>query len=333
MMIDFALEAERSEGKTPREAIYQACLLRFRPIMMTTMAALLGALPLALGSGVGSELRRPLGIAIVGGLIISQMLTLYTTPVIYLYLDRLRLWLKSGRAGGGGAGIATLLLIVALCALLPACSVGPNYVRPPVETPNAYKEISGWKRAEPRDHVSRGAWWKLFNDPELNTLEARVDISNQNVATAEAQYREAVAQVKIARSGYFPTITMGASWTRSSGSTTTTTGSAGTGAVIAGSSTTGTATFGGRRVTTSDYLLPAQMTWELDVWGRVRRLVEEGVASAQASAADLEGVRLSSQALLAQDYFQLRGLDAQQRLLNDAVAAYRRALQITRNEY
>jgi len=91
MMIDFALEAERSGGKSPEEAIYQACLLRFRPIMMTTMAALLGGLPLALGSGVGSELRRPLGISIVGGLIVSQMLTLFTTPVVYLYMDRLRL--------------------------------------------------------------------------------------------------------------------------------------------------------------------------------------------------------------------------------------------------
>ena len=94
MMIDFALEAERQQGKSPQEAIYQACLLRFRPIMMTTMAALLGALPLALGTGVGSELRRPLGIAIVGGLIVSQMLTLYTTPVVYLYLDRARLWFQ-----------------------------------------------------------------------------------------------------------------------------------------------------------------------------------------------------------------------------------------------
>jgi multidrug efflux pump len=100
MMIDFALEAERGLGKSPAEAIYQACVLRFRPIMMTTMAALLGALPLALGRGIGSELRRPLGIAIVGGLIVSQALTLYTTPVVYLYLDRLRLWWARGPAGG-----------------------------------------------------------------------------------------------------------------------------------------------------------------------------------------------------------------------------------------
>ena len=97
MIVDFALEAERNEGKSPAEAIYQACLLRFRPIMMTTMAALLGALPLAVGSGIGYELRRPLGISIVGGLIFSQMLTLFTTPVIYLYMDRMRLWLLNRR--------------------------------------------------------------------------------------------------------------------------------------------------------------------------------------------------------------------------------------------
>jgi multidrug efflux pump subunit AcrB len=96
-MVDFALEAERRSGLSSEEAIYQACVQRFRPILMTTMAALLGALPLALGSGVGSEIRRPLGIAIVGGLIVSQVLTLYTTPVVYLYMDRLRLWITGGR--------------------------------------------------------------------------------------------------------------------------------------------------------------------------------------------------------------------------------------------
>ena len=95
MMIDFALYTEREHGKSPTEAIREACLLRFRPIMMTTMAALLGGLPLALGTGTGSELRRPLGITIVGGLIVSQMLTLFTTPVVYIYIDRLRLWLAS----------------------------------------------------------------------------------------------------------------------------------------------------------------------------------------------------------------------------------------------
>ncbi|HEX2930160.1 MAG TPA: efflux RND transporter permease subunit, partial [Candidatus Binatia bacterium] len=109
MMIDFALEAERTEGKNAAEAIYQACLLRFRPIMMTTMAALLGGLPLALGNGVGSELRRPLGIAIVGGLIFSQMLTLFTTPVVYLYMERCRFYFERLPMPGSAVSPATLL--------------------------------------------------------------------------------------------------------------------------------------------------------------------------------------------------------------------------------
>ncbi len=106
MMIDFALDAERAEGLPPEQSIYQACRLRFRPIMMTTLAALLGALPLALENGSGSELRRPLGIAIVGGLLLSQLITLYTTPVVYLYLDRLGRWVKGGRAAPVGAEAA-----------------------------------------------------------------------------------------------------------------------------------------------------------------------------------------------------------------------------------
>jgi len=99
MMVDFAIVAEREEGKSSRDAIVEACLLRFRPILMTTMAAMLGALPLAVGTGTGSELRRPLGITIIGGLLVSQVLTLYTTPVVYLYFDRMRQWWQRARAG------------------------------------------------------------------------------------------------------------------------------------------------------------------------------------------------------------------------------------------
>src|SRR5262249_22962215 len=103
MMIDFALQAEREHGLSSRDAIYQACLLRFRPIMMTTMAAIFGAIPLAVSAGDGAELRHPLGISIIGGLIVSQALTLYTPPVIYLYLDRFRLWCQDRLRRAGGA--------------------------------------------------------------------------------------------------------------------------------------------------------------------------------------------------------------------------------------
>jgi multidrug efflux pump len=111
MMIDFAIFAERTRGLPPEQAIFEACLLRFRPIMMTTSAALLGALPLAIGLGEGSELRRPLGIAIVGGLILSQLLTLYTTPVVYLYLDRFSLWLRGLRGGRARHGLPDIPLV------------------------------------------------------------------------------------------------------------------------------------------------------------------------------------------------------------------------------
>ncbi|MNT28905.1 Multidrug resistance protein MdtC [compost metagenome] len=103
MMVDFALDAERNQGMAPRDAIFQACLTRFRPIMMTTMAAIFGALPLVVATGAGVEMRQPLGITIVGGLVLSQILTLYTTPVVYLYLDRFRLWAARRRAPQGGA--------------------------------------------------------------------------------------------------------------------------------------------------------------------------------------------------------------------------------------
>ena len=177
MMIDFALEAERSEGKTPREAIYQACLLRFRPILMTTMAALLGALPLMLGTGVGSELRHPLGLTMVGGLIVSQVLTLFTTPVIYLAFDRMARRVKGPAAGparghrGRGATamnlsapfidrpVATTLLMLALvlCGAV-AYTLLPVAPLPQVEFPDDIRELRrspaqapmSWRRRWPR---------------------------------------------------------------------------------------------------------------------------------------------------------------------------------------
>ncbi len=193
MMIDFALAAERNEGKNSRDAIFEACLLRFRPILMTTMAALLGALPLALGTGTGSELRRPLGITIIGGLIVSQMLTLYTTPVVYLYFDRLRLWWE--RTSARVHGREPLESSDMMRNACPACRrwrdavAGGVHGRSELQAPRRagaarvqrtaapnFKEAdaAGWKQAHPGDAFLKGKWWEVYQDPALNALEEQV---------------------------------------------------------------------------------------------------------------------------------------------------------------
>ncbi len=209
-----------------------------------------------------------------------------------------------------------------ICAIagLAACSVGPNYVRPPVETPSAYKEAQGWKQAEPRDERPRGDWWEVFNDGELDALVRQVVITNQTIKGAEARVREARALTQAARGAFFPIVTANASATRSGGRGGAAGGSVGS---------TGGSTGGGR----NNYNVALDVNWEVDLWGRVRRTVEASEATGEASAADLESAKLSAQAQLAEDYFLLRAQDAQIRLLNDTVAAYERSLQLTRNQY
>ncbi len=202
------------------------------------------------------------------------------------------------------------LALAAMLMLLGACTVGAKYVRPSVATPSAYREMEGWKVAQPRDEVKRGKWWEIFGDAQLNALVAQIDVSNQNVRIAEAQFRQARALVQSSRAGLFPNVT---------GSSSVTRGRSSSGSTTRGASTT--------------YDLALDAGWEVDVWGRVRKTVESSTAGAQASAADLEAVRLSAQAELAFDYFQLRVLDAQRQLLDDSVAAFQKSLDLTRNRY
>jgi NodT family efflux transporter outer membrane factor (OMF) lipoprotein len=213
--------------------------------------------------------------------------------------------------------VRTLAAMVA-AALLAGCSVGPDYVRPAVETPAAYKEKGNWKLAEPGDDAKHGKWWEVYNDPLLNQLEEQVAISNQNLAQAEAQYRQALGLVQAARAGYYPTVTGGISNTRSRASSTT----------ISQPSAT-PISFG----VVTNHNIPFQASWAPDVWGKIRRTVEANEAGAQASAGTLEAARLSAQATLAQTYYQLRALDAQQLLLEDTIAAYSKSLTLVQNQY
>jgi NodT family efflux transporter outer membrane factor (OMF) lipoprotein len=204
--------------------------------------------------------------------------------------------------------------------LVSGCVVGPNYVRPVVVAPEAYKEQDGWKIARPQDDAFRGPWWERFEDPALNALETRVSEANLNLVVAEATYRQARALVREARSAYFPTATLGVGYTRNRQS-------ANLGGSV-GTVTTGTGSKG-----SNFFQLPLDIAWEPDFWGKVRRSVESSQAGAQASAGDLETARLSFQTELAQDYFQLRTLDAQKALLDATVAAYERSLTLTRTRH
>ena len=215
--------------------------------------------------------------------------------------------------------IAIFLPVLAMAA----CLVGPTYQRPTAPVPAAYKELAekqaamglAWKAAQPNDAAGRGKWWTLLGDPGLDDLEEMVAVSNQTIAMAEAQYRGARALVGGVRSSLFPSIGIGVSAGRSSGVTTRSPGA------------------GQAAPAVDSFEVPVTMSWTLDIFGRIRRSVQAGLANAQASAADLEGVRLAMQAEAAMDYLALRGLDAEIDLLNRTAAGYQTALGLTENRF
>ncbi len=217
---------------------------------------------------------------------------------------------------------------LASCLLLAGCNVGPKYNRPPVATPPAYKELTpadypntdGWKVAQPKDDALRGKWWEIFGDAELNALEEKVNVSNQTIAAAAANFFAARALVKEARSQYFPVVTTNPAITVQRPSATVNPGKA------SGSATTPVGTY-------TEYDLPFDATWQPDLFGRIRNTVNSAAAAAQISAADLENTRLTVQADLAADYFQLRGEDALKQLLDATVVSYRQTLDLTKALY
>ncbi len=221
--------------------------------------------------------------------------------------------------GNIGFFVRPATLVCAL-AVLAGCAVGPDYVRPNIEVPAQFKEAEGWKTAQPADEAPRGHWWARFGDPELNRLVEQVEISNQNVRAAEAQFRQAQGVLDAARAAWFPTIGSNFSATRSQGVSSSTT---------SGGSSTVTP---GAPIRNTDRL-SLSVSWEVDVWGRIRRNVEAGEANLAAGLANLQAARLSAQATLVQTYLQLRANEAQRKLLDETVAAYRRSLAITRNRF
>ena len=213
---------------------------------------------------------------------------------------------------GADGKLPGVLGLLTCASILSACTVGPNYSQPSAPVPAAFKERQGWHIAKPIDTLDRGAWWRVFNDPKLDELMPQVAISNQNVAAAEAAYRQAVAVIREAQAGFFPTVKDSYSATRSH-----------SGAAVSQT---------GFSITTSTYNPVANATWDLDVWGRIRRTVESDAAAAQVSAADLANATLSAQAALATAYFNMRAMDSLKTLYDKTAIDYRRTLKITKDQ-
>jgi NodT family efflux transporter outer membrane factor (OMF) lipoprotein len=210
------------------------------------------------------------------------------------------------------------IAVLLVSSLLGGCMVGPDYRTPTAPMSTTFKEAQGWKAASPQDELPKGPWWELYQDRQLNTLAEQVQLNNQNVALYAAQYQQALALVRESRADVFPVLTGTGSSTRSE----TGTGSSST-------STTGSSAGG----VSKEHSASLSLSWEADVWGKLRRTVEQDRASAQASAADLANATLSAQSSLAQDYFQLRILDQRIALYGETIVGYQRYLQIIQNKY
>ncbi len=330
LMIDFALAATREEGKSPRDAIYQACLLRFRPIHDDHDGGAVWRAAVGLVHGGGLGIAASAGHCDCGRLALQPSahavhdpggLSLFRPPPPGMARP-------SAETGGRAASRLGMsrrecsmnprmncqktlwekAFFLAGLALLGGCNFAPPYARPSVETPATFKENAvppnGWKVAEPNDDAGRGKWWEVFHDPQLNALEEQVTISNQNVAAAFANWLAARALVKEAQAQLFPTLGASPSVTRSRESSSP-------------------------HPTVTNYSLPLEASWQLDLWGRVRNTVEANAAAAQATAADLENTRLLTQAELAADYFDLRAQDTLRQLFDATVTAYRESFELT----
>jgi NodT family efflux transporter outer membrane factor (OMF) lipoprotein len=226
----------------------------------------------------------------------------------------MKIFQKTIYAGPARLALGSALLGFAVLQLT-GCAVGPKYHTPAVEAPPAYKEVGDWKPAQPNEQSLGGEWWKIFQDSQLDALELQVNVSNQNLKAADAQFQQARAVLRYNRADYYPTVTAGPSAARTR---------------ISANSPTSTTL---RGATYNDFVMPFDFSYQADVWGRVRKTVESYREQAQASAADLATVNLSMHADLAIDYFQARSLDAQQQLLDSTVKQYEQALELNESRF
>jgi len=327
LIVEFA-KVKQDEGKSPVEAALEACRLRLRPILMTSIAFIAGVFPLVTSRGAGAEMRQAMGVAVFSGMIGVTLFGLFLTPVFYVALMKLGLN-KSGEpapksqgpalrpAGAAAAAVLALLLLPGTVGSVKAgpWTIGPDYRRPTNALPAGYKaaELGAWKEGGPLDHVPKGNWWEIFGDAGLNELELQAGKANQELKGAVARVDQARATARVARSELLPTLDFDPSFNRQRFSPNQEAG------------------FGG--VTVNTFRTPLDLSYEIDLWGRVRRGFESARADAQASLAAFYNVLLTLQGDVAQNYFALRALDAEIATVSATVNLRHEQVRLVRSRF
>jgi multidrug efflux pump len=325
LIVEFA-KRKQDEGMTPRDAAVEACRLRLRPILMTSIAFIAGVFPLVVAHGAGAEMRQAMGIAVFSGMIGVTLFGLFLTPVFYVTLMKLG-WKKKPApttaphvplAPAGGTVIGLLIagtLFATVSTRAGNLTVGPDYHPPTNSLPLFYKgeDAGNWKVGKPLDTVPKGNWWEMFGDPALNTLETQAVQANQNLKAAVARVDQARSTARISRAELFPQAGLNPSFMRQRYSPNQ------------------VPNFGA--ITANTFSTPVDLSYEVDLWGRVRRSFESARADAQASLASYYTVLLTLQADVAQNYFSLRALDAEIGTVTSTVELRHEQVRLVRSRF
>ena len=323
LIVEFA-KHRQDEGASPMDAAIEACRLRLRPILMTSIAFIAGVFPLVISTGAGAEMRRAMGIAVFSGMIGVTLFGLFLTPVFYVVLMKIG-WNKkpsptpqsSGPALGSAGATASIAAIALLAVGSTGCTtVGPDYQRPKSDVPPAFKstnELGAWKEGQPLDHAARGAWWEVFGDVTLNELERRATTANQQLKAAVARVDQARATAHLRKGDFAPTLESNPFIRNERYSPNQ------------------QPSFGA--ITATTIRVPLDLSYEVDLWGRLKRGFEGARADAQASLAALHNVQLVVQADVAQNYFTLRALDAELATVVSTIGLRKEQLQLVRNRF
>jgi multidrug efflux pump len=323
LIVEFA-KRKQDEGMSPFDAAIEACRLRLRPILMTSIAFIAGVFPLVIASGAGAEMRQAMGVAVFSGMIGVTLFGLFLTPVFYVTLMKLGLKKKpaassTGSIPGATAVVSGIVTIALLATLVSAnagvLTVGPDFKTPTNAIPTEYKnaELGNWKTGQPLDHVPKGTWWTVFGDTNLNSLEAQALSANQQLKAAIARVDQARATARVARSELLPSLNLDPSFNRQR------------------YSPNADPSFG--NITANTFSTPLDLSYEVDLWGRVRRGFESARADAQASLANFYNVLLTLQSDVAQNYFALRSLDAEIAAVNGTVDLRHEQVRLVRSRY